>query len=47
MEGNMMENGKIIKWKDMVYSHGKMDENTKGNTKTIKRKDMELLIGQM
>lgn len=36
MAENITENGKIIKWKETVFSPGLMDVNTKENIKMIK-----------
>jgi hypothetical protein len=47
MEDNMRETGKIIKWKDRVFLHGQIIEDTKGLMWMIKRKDMVFFIGLM
>jgi len=46
-EGALMDLGKITKWKEMVFSAGKMVESTKVSTKMTKKKDMELSSGPM
>jgi hypothetical protein len=43
----MKDNGKIIRWKDMVYSHGQMEEGMKENISMIKKKDKEFFIGKI
>ena len=50
-DGMMAENSKehmsIILWRDMEYSHGKMDASTLVATKMIKNVDTVLSSGQM
>ncbi len=38
-------NGKIIKWRDMAFSHGQMAEDMRANTSMIKRKERESSTG--
>jgi hypothetical protein len=39
--------GKIIKWTGRGHSSGQMNENMRGNTKTIKKKAMEYSNGNI
>jgi len=41
----LMENGKIIKWMEKVFSLGLMDANIQDNIEMIKRKAMEFSNG--
>jgi len=47
MEENMMENGIIIKWTDMVCSLGQIIEDMKDIIKMIRNKEEVPLNGQM
>lgn len=47
MADNMRDNGKITRWRDMGYSPGRMAEDTRVNTLTIKRKVKVFSTGQM
>ena len=47
MAESTMDNGSIIKWKDMVLSPGLMAENTSENIKTIRNTVKVLLNGLM
>merc|ERR1711935_824711 len=44
---SMMDSGKIIRWKAMVFSRGLMAEGMKVLMSTIRRKDKETSTGQM
>jgi len=46
MEENIMDCGKIIKWKEMGFSLGQMEENIKVNIMMIKKRDKVFSIGQ-
>ena len=46
-EGDTKANGRIITWKDMESTHGKMEEVTKANIKKIKSMATEYTPGLM
>jgi hypothetical protein len=47
MAENIMENGKIMIWKAMVFIIGVMAVDMKGNIITIRNADMVFITGQM
>ena len=47
MEGNMLDNEQIIKWKEREHSLDLMDEYILENMKTIKNMAMEYFNGRM
>ena len=47
MEGSTMDSGKTTIWRDMVYTCGKTEEDTKANTIMIRNVDSVSTIGQM
>ena len=47
MEECILDNGKIIIWKELEFIPGMMVENMKESTKTTKNMDTEFISGQM
>jgi hypothetical protein len=47
MGGPMKENGKITKWMEREFLHGLMEEDTKGSTRTTRRRVLEFFTLEM
>lgn len=47
MEEDIMDNGKTMIWRALVYIYGVMEEGLKGNITMIKRVALEYTTGQM
>lgn len=45
--GNTMVNGKTMIWRELAFIFGQMVEDMKGNIITIKKMDLEHIIGLM
>lgn len=46
-EEDIMDNGRIMIWRALVYIYGVMEEDLKGNITMIKRVALEYITGQM